>query len=153
MGKYDLARQYFAQSVELKPVNNLRAMYGLLVVCRHTHVHPQAIHAKSSTKQACPLNSLRLVVCLLPSLTGICVGSLLSFSHLSLSFSSQTMRQKNGGGSAALYEWVYSSLTAQYTKHAPHLLPLLKTFSLDTTQSSTTANQENNSTTQASQQD
>ena len=30
--KYELARQYFAQSVELKPHNNLRALYGILMV-------------------------------------------------------------------------------------------------------------------------
>jgi len=38
-GKYELARQYFAQSVELKPDNNLRALYGILMVtAAHTHV-------------------------------------------------------------------------------------------------------------------
>ena len=31
-GKYELARQYFAQSVELKQHNNLRALYGILMV-------------------------------------------------------------------------------------------------------------------------
>ena len=31
LGAYDIARQYYAQSLELKPKNNLRALYGLVL--------------------------------------------------------------------------------------------------------------------------
>ena len=42
-GKYDTARQYFAQAVELKPSNNLRALYGLLMVSAdHTAANEHA---------------------------------------------------------------------------------------------------------------
>lgn len=41
-GKYELARQYYAQSVELKPQNNLRALYGILMVSTHARTSTQA---------------------------------------------------------------------------------------------------------------
>lgn len=39
-GRYELARQYFAQAVELKPNNNLRALYGIIMVRPTPQSHP-----------------------------------------------------------------------------------------------------------------
>ena len=57
-GKYDLARQYFAQSVELKPHNNLRALYGILMVSVHAHTDTRShryTRALQSSKQRNPV--------------------------------------------------------------------------------------------------
>lgn len=59
LGQFETSRAYYAQSLELKPNNNLRALYGMQLCLRHppskaaanaaagTKVTPQALHAWS----------------------------------------------------------------------------------------------------------
>ena len=101
-GRYDLARQYFAQAVELKPNNNLRALYGIIMVTpttactrlRPSRPYPHGTAADRPQTLLCALL--------------------------------QCIRLRPGGGHAALYAWSVEKVLNHYRQYAPAILSVVQ---------------------------